>query len=82
MLTSHTATKAEKFSLADYSVNDAANGIYADVYMPKNAMGGNYVIDAKAAPVKLGTFTFEVVDKAAFEALTANAEIRQRSSHR
>lgn len=65
--------KAEKFSLADYSVNDAANGIYADVYMPKNAMGGNYVIDAKAAPVKLGTFTFEVVDKAAFEALTANA---------
>ncbi len=64
--------KAEKFSLADYSVNDAANGIYADVYMPKNAMGGNYVIDAKAAPVKLGTFTFEVLDKAAFETLTAN----------
>lgn len=62
--------KAEKFSLADYSVNDAANGIYADVYMPKNAMGGNYVIDAKAAPVKLGTFTFEVVDKDAFEAIS------------
>ena len=62
----------EKFAIVDYSVNDTANGIYADLFVAKGAQAGlSYVVDATATPVKVGTFVFRVVDKAAFEALTS-----------